>query len=173
MQEKKTKVFELIVSIIFICFSSYMLYVAYTSRANMGSYAAKEMHPFTFPKIVLYLMLFFAIICFSYSISWLIKNRTPKEEKTKTPILERFFFYVPKKSLVTYLLIVVYIAFWNLIGFTLSTFAYITVQTRFLDRERPIRQVLIVAALIAVGLTVLFSVLFRVNLPEPIFDLIF
>lgn len=173
MQEKRTKVFELIVAVFFMLFSSYMLYVAFTSKANMGAYAAKEMHPFTFPKIILFLMLFFAIICFSYTLSWLIKNKKKEQDTQITSFKEKLFFYLPQKSLMTYIFILVYIALWNVLGFALSTIAYISIQTKYLERERSMKQIILIATIVALGLTVLFSVLFRVNLPEPIIDLIF
>lgn len=167
IEDRKLKIFELIVSIFFILFCSVMLYVSFTTKVSMGAYSRKELASFWFPKIVLFLMLGFAICCLIFTVSWFVRHKN--EEKNKISFFELFH----KKSVITYILLLVYVLMWNVIGFALSTFLYFGVQTKVMDVERSWKQIMLVSAGLTALLVLVFSVAFSVDFPEPLFELIF
>lgn len=167
MEARKLKISELTASLFFMIFSGYMLYLSYTTKVSMGAYSGRELSPYWFPKIVLIIMLTFSCICFLFTIKWFINNRRVTEKKVG------FFEIHHKKSVITYCLLVVYALLWNVIGFSLSTVIYFSLQTKVMDKERSWMQIILISVVFTAGLVLLFSTLFNVKLPEPIIKSIF
>jgi uncharacterized membrane protein len=162
--ERNKKKFQLFVSILFLVLFTFFLYTAYHTPAIPVS---RGMASMDFPKFLLIAMLIFSAIQLVLSITWFVKNRpqaAEKEEK-KAPIME-------KKAIITAVLICVYAALWNLIGFSLSTFVYFIVQTKVLDPKKPVWRIALISLIAVVIMNVVFVQIFRVSFPEPLLSLI-
>lgn len=167
MDERKTKIYELITGIFLLAADLFLLHTAHTAKYSMGAYAGTELSPMWFPKLILYGLLIFTLIGLGFCLSWFWRHRRDKH----SPIV--FFELFHKKSVITYGLMIAYALLWKFVGFSLSTFLFFGVQAKVMDKERPIGQLAVISLVFTVGLNVVFSTLFHVNFPEPLFNAIY
>ncbi len=166
MKTKELKTLELIGSSFFILFTLFFLYVAFTSVNKFASRQLKgELAPMDVPKVVLFIMLILSIVVFVSTVRWFVhyKRNTAGAEKDRL---------MPKKTVVTLGMIAVYTGIWNVLGFTLSTFIYFAAQSKFLEPDRSLKQVMLTSACFTLISVLLFHTLFHISFPEPLFDLI-
>lgn len=76
------------------------------------------------------------------------------------------------KIIVTILLIVVYAAMWNVIGFFVSTLIFFFVESMLLDTSFSWKKAALLSILYATVVYVVFGLCFNVSFPEPILDMI-
>ena len=115
MDLKKQRI-ELAVTGLMLGLASYLQYIAYHTKARTN---VQGMQSMTFPKIILYLMMF---LCAVTLIRGIITYRKLKKEMTSAPSASQKG--QATKIIVTILLIVVYAAMWNVIGFFVSTLIF-------------------------------------------------
>jgi hypothetical protein len=161
----KQKFFEFVVSLFLMCVSIYLLYIANTSKFFLSS-ESHEFSPMWFPKIILTTLFAMSCVIFCLSIHSFYRHKIDK--KINLSVFDLFH----KKSILTFFLILCYALLWWLIGFSISTFIYFILQTKAVDKERSLKQIVLVSVLFTMGLFVVFSLMFRVNFSEPIFSAI-
>ena len=76
------------------------------------------------------------------------------------------------KIIVTILLIVVYAAMWNVIGFFVSTLIFFFVESMLLDTSFSWKKAALLSILYAIVVYAVFGLCFNVSFPAPILDMI-
>ena len=155
--DKSTRFYELVVSLIFFFGSIYLLYVSYFGTRNVT--AMGMLSAMAFPRSVLYFT--FGLSAFVSVKNIMAWKKTWATDKTPMPRTDI-------RVWISAVLIVIYAAFWNIIGFSFSTFIYIFVQAKVLKRDAKWWHCALVS-LVATAICVFaFVSLFRVALPEPL-----
>lgn len=162
---KETKFFELILALFFCCFSSFMLYTAFKSQKSLNQ-MVKVIKAMTMPKIILTIMLAISLYVLGVTVFWYIKNRDVGN------IWPDFLHLFTKKTVFTFVLVVLYACSWKYLGFSISTFLYFTAQSKLIKPGRTIRKTLLISGIFTAAAYLLFSVGFHMFFPEPILDLI-
>ena len=162
MANKKTeKVYENIVYVLFICVFSYLFKVAMSARVIK----VNGMKSMTFPKGIIAVMI---VLCSAKLITNIIT-----EVKHRSESGEKFERLHPIK-LLTLLLIIVYAALWNVIGFGLSSLLFITAEAKLLRwNECSWLKSFLVGAGATLVIYLVFGFLFNVDFPEPLFGMLF
>lgn len=80
--------------------------------------------------------------------------------------------YVDPRVYITLGLILLYAFAWNAIGFSLSTFIFVTIESKLLRRESPWKKSILVGLVTTVFMVLVFGNLFNVDFPEPLYELI-
>lgn len=157
--ERNKKKFELGVSVFLLGMVTYLYYVAtVTGKARSTDIASMD-----FPKAIFVVMMLFCAFLIVQGIIWFIKH--PKDASTAEPLMH-------KKALLTFIFICVYAAFWQIIGFSLSTFIFVSVESYMLDTKKPLKRAIIIGFCVMVFMYLVFGMLFNVNFPEPIIKMI-
>lgn len=161
MQKRVNKLFELGVSIFLLLGAIYMEYIAFTTDkpATDGNLTAMA-----FPK-VLYIVII--ALCFYMVVTdfiWL-KNNPAEKDGEKIPV-------IPMKSLVTFGMIVLYALSWKYIGFTIGTFIFFLVESRYLSKKHPLWMTVLLALILTVFMYVVFAIFFKVSFPDPLMNAI-
>jgi|SRR5690554_516932 len=164
MKEREIKIFELGASLFLILFGIYFLYEAFTAENIFGVIAGNEMAPMDVPKVILFVIVILSVMIFALTLFWFVKNKRERKERLT---------FFPKKTVLTFIFIIIYTSLWNVIGFTLSSFLYFSFQSKVLEPNRGWKQVILVSLGFTAACVVLFTVLFKVSFPEPLYDLIF
>ena len=170
-KERNKKIFELFFIIALIGVSAYMIYVAQTTGLPGQN---NQLSSMAFPKAAYIGIIAMCLYLLVDNVRWLLKHPVDKNSP-KAP-------YVPKKSLITFALIVVYALAWKRIGFTLCTFIFVFVESLLLqkvksspnseERQFPLWITAVVAIVAAVLMYVIFGLFFKVNLPDPLMNMI-
>ena len=131
MEDKTTSVYELVASVILGAYSAVMITYAWLNPIQTN---ATGMKSYTFPVIIYCIML-------ACCLAVIVKNRilaqkrkkayrglTEQERSRLSPDAQKAFrFELPdKRVLLTIAAIFLYAAMWQVIGFTVSTFLFIT-----------------------------------------------
>ena len=61
---------------------------------------------------------------------------------------------------------------WKVIGFSLSTLLFFIGEAIYLDRKRPLWLTILIGVIATVFMYVVFGVLFKVSLPDPLMDMV-
>ena len=163
MDLKKQRI-EMAVTGLMLGLASYLQYIAYHTKART---TVQGMQSMTFPKIILYLMMF---LCAVTLIRGIITYRRLKKEMTSAPSASQKG--QATKIIVTILLIVVYAAMWNVIGFFVSTLIFFFVESMLLDTSFSWKKAALLSILYATVVYAVFGLCFNVSFPEPILDMI-
>ncbi|MPN62520.1 hypothetical protein SDC9_210269 [bioreactor metagenome] len=144
---------------VFLAFFSYLLYVAETSP----SYTFEGVASMEFPAAIFILMLVLCAVKLVGNIVVMVKEKGPAQAS-----IER----IPLQIWLSLALIVGYAFLWHLIGFALSTLMFVTLESKILRPKTPWLK----AGMVGLGTTVLmifvFTYLFNVDFPEPLYELI-
>ena len=154
---KETKFFELILALFFCCFSSFMLYTAFKSQKSLNQ-MVKVIKAMTMPKIILTIMLAISLYVLGVTVFWYIKNRDVGN------IWPDFLHLFTKKTVFTFVLVVLYACSWKYLGFSISTFLYFTAQSKLIKPGRTIRKTLLISGIFTAAAYLLFSVGFHLSL---------
>ena len=160
MDLKKQRI-EMAVTGLMLGLASYLQYIAYHTKARTN------VQGMPFPKIILYLMMF---LCAVTLIRGIITYRKLKKEMTSAPSASQKG--QATKIIVTILLIVVYAAMWNVIGFFVSTLIFFFVESMLLDTSFSWKKAALLSILYATVVYAVFGLCFNVSFPEPILDMI-
>ena len=163
-KEKETKFFELLVTLFFSGLAIYLLYIAYTTEkvSNTQVFMIKAM---TIPKIVLYVMLVLSLVVLWQTLSWYFHHGWKN-------VWPAFLKLIPLRTLLTFLLVIVYVKLWDVLGFSISTFLFFAVESKLCKPEQSIGKTLLISLIFSVAVYLIFVVGFSMFLPEPILDLI-
>lgn len=160
MINKKTeRTYENVVYVIFISFFSYLLNIAF----NTKSFKVNGMQSMTFPKGIISILIVLCATKFIMNIIEIIKDRDSKE---------RFEKLHPIKTL-TLALIIIYASLWNIIGFGLSSFIFVSTESKLLKKECSWAMALLIGFSSTALLYISFGFFFNVDFPEPILNLLF
>lgn len=161
--QRNSKIFELGVSIMLFCLAGFLIYVANTT----GMPASDGMSSMDFPRGIFVVMMILCAYVGVNSVFWFMKHPKTAEEssKPKEPMVKR-------KAVLTFIFICIYALLWNVIGFSLSTFVFFTVESRMLDSKRPLKWAIIIGLGAMVLMYLVFGVLFKVQFPEPILEMV-
>ena len=160
-KERNKKIFELGFILALIAVSVYMIYVAQSTGLPTTDGSMTSM---AFPKAAYIGIILLNLYLLAANITWLVRHPVDKNSE-KVPM-------VPRKSVITFVLIVVYAAMWNVIGFTLSTFLFVLAESIILDRKRPIWLTLVIAVVACIVMYVVFGMFFKVAFPDPLMDML-
>lgn len=170
-KERNKKIFELFFIIALIGVSAYMIYIAQTTGKPGQNGQLSSM---AFPKASYIGIIAMCVYLLADNIRWLIQHPVDKNSP-KAP-------YVPKRSVITFVLIVVYALAWKYIGFTLCTFTFVFVESLILqkvkntptseERQFPLWLTIAVSLGAAILMYVIFGLFFKVNLPDPLMNMI-
>ena len=83
-----------------------------------------------------------------------------------------FLKLIPLRTLLTFLLVIVYVKLWDVLGFSISTFLFFAVESKLCKPEQSIGKTLLISLIFSVAVYLIFVVGFSMFLPEPILDLI-
>ncbi len=142
--------------------SALLIYI----QANRTQRRYEGLSPMSFPKVILGLILVLSLI------ELVLELRSLKKAGGLKGITEKGLAIVPIPALVAIVTMVLYVVFWNIIGFTLSTAIYVAAIGKYLRRSRPIWECILVGIGFALLMYFLFVRLFAVMLPDPLVDLI-
>lgn len=159
--QRNSKIFELSVSILLFCFAGYLIHVANST----GLPASDGMASMDFPRAIFVAIMLLLLYVIVTSILWFVKHPRSAETGEKVPMMK-------KKAVLTFIFICIYAALWKVIGFSISTFIFFTVESHMLDNKRPLRVALLIALVTTVLMLLIFGTLFKVQFPEPILELI-
>ena len=124
-----------------------------------------DMASMDFPKGILIVLVLLCGIKLVGNLVSLTKEKTNEEKNDEKVPLD-------KRTWMTAVCIVLYAALWNIFGFCLSSFVFFYTEALVLKRDAGKKQ----AAMISIGVTififVIFGMVFGVDFPEPILDLI-
>ena len=166
-EDKTTRTFELIACLILGSFSILMIGYALlhpTGGKNTG------MKSYTFPIVIYSMMLLSSLVI-------LIRNRLTDrreraaccavgEELTEEERIRFTYQKTDRRILLTVGLIFLYVAMWKVVGFTISSLAFVAVEAKLLRKESSWKQCAAVSVAAGVILYVVFVKLFSINLPE-------
>ena len=96
-----------------------MLYTAFKSQKSLNQ-SVKVIKAMTMPKIILTFMLVISLYVLGATIFWYVKNRHAGN------IWPDFLHLFTKKTMLTFVLVVLYACSWKYLGFSISTFLYFT-----------------------------------------------
>ena len=164
MDLKKQRV-EIAVTSLILALACYLEYVAYTTKVRTK---VQGMQSMTFPKIILYVLIFLCAIVLVKGILNYIKLKKQAEPDTgkDTGNKKTFDYRIP----LTVALIIMYAALWNVIGFVLSSYIFVSIESILLDHSKAWWHALLIALGYVVIVYLIFSVGFKVHFPEPILD---
>lgn len=131
-----------------------------TAAQGAASFVGKGIGPMVFPQVILYLMLGLCVVRLALVLRFLMVNRTKAEAVEKTD----------PRTLATYILILVYAALWNVIGFSIASFVYFTAQAFVLKRDVSLVRAALLGLVFAAAMSFLFGEVFMVNFPEPVWE---
>lgn len=158
-KQRNNKIFELAVSVFFLCVSVYMIYVA----QNTGKPTTDgSMTSMAFPKAIYIVIIALCAYLIVMNLIW-FKNHPKDPNAAKVPM-------VPLKSVLTFVFIVIYAALWKVIGYTASTLLFFLAEAYMLDRKKPFWLTLVIAVCACALMYVVFGMMFKVNLPDPLMD---
>lgn len=160
---RNSKYFELIVSVLLLIGSCFMIYIAQTTGkpSTDGSLTAMA-----FPRAMYIVIIILSVYLIAMNAIWFKNNpKTPENTPPKGTLL-------PRKSWVTFVAICVYAAMWQVIGFSLSTLLFFIGEAIYLDRKRPLWLTILIGVIATIFMYVVFGVLFKVSLPDPIMDMV-
>ena len=170
-KERNKKIFELFFILLLIAVSGYMIYVA-QSTGMPGQNG--QLSSMAFPRAAYIGIILLCIYLLVDNIRWLMQHPVDKNSE-KAP-------YVPKKSVITFILVVVYALAWNVIGFTLSTVLFVFVESLMLqkvkssknsqEKQFPLWLTVVISIGAAILMYVIFGLFFKVSLPDPLMNLI-
>ena len=153
---------EYIVSIVFVIISVFMLIVAYNTKF-LHPLSKVGISPMTFSKIFLYIMLLCAIIQLVKTSRWLRRN----SEKAKTEKLVFFEGKIPGIIAALFL----YYVLWRIIGTTLSTLIVFGFCVKYIEPQRPWKEVILFTSLFTIIIIVFFfRIVFNINFYDPPLD---
>ncbi|MDD3904026.1 MAG: tripartite tricarboxylate transporter TctB family protein [Sphaerochaeta sp.] len=153
---KTEKRFENIIFVIFIIGFSYLLYVARTSE----SYSFDGVASMAFPSwiFIITIVLCSVGLVRNLLIKW--KETAPQEPKTDLRIYLSLVF------------IIIYAALWNILGFCFSTILFLIIESKMLRPSCDWKKVTLIAISMTAFLVFIFGVLFNVDFPEPLIELL-
>lgn len=153
--KKNNKIFEIGVALVLMCLSMYMFWVAVTTDKPV---AKGEVSAMAFPKVC-YLVII--VLCAYVAVTGIIqlKKILAVSAEEKVPLVER-------KSVLTFLFIVIYATLWNVIGFRLSTLLFFFAESYMLDKKRPVWVTILLAVAVTAVMYIVFDVFFKVSFPE-------
>ncbi len=159
MGDRKTstaKWYENIVYIICLVFFSIELHEALATKPR----AVNGMQSMTFPKVIFGIIIVMCAVKLLMNIIWMIRSG------------EYGFELLDRRILISLVMIIVYAALWQIIGFGLSSVIFVTIESKLLRNNAPWLH----CALVGLGTTVVlyfvFGFLFNVDFPEPILEMI-
>ena len=154
--ERKTELIVLLLIIAAICG------LLRTAAAAASKFVGKGIGPMAFPQVILIMMLLLSLARLVFTLRYLVQNRSQQDTSPK----------IDPRVWATYILIIVYAALWNVLGFSISTFVYFIAQAYVIKRDVKPGVTVLIALILAVAMYLFFAELFLVNFPEPILELI-
>jgi hypothetical protein len=156
---KTEKIYESIVLGLFVIFFSYLLYIAKT----VESYSFEGLASMDFPSWIFMIVIALSGLKLLGNIILFAKQRNLMNGKLD---------YVDPRVYVTLGLILLYAFAWNAIGFSISTFIFVTIESKLLRKESPWKKSFLIGFVATVFMVVVFGYLFNVDFPEPLYELI-
>jgi len=156
---KTEKIYESIVLGLFLIFFSYLLYIAKT----VESYSFEGLASMDFPSWIFMIVIALSGLKLLGNIILFAKQRNLMNGKLD---------YVDPRVYVTLGLILLYAFAWNAIGFSISTFIFVTIESKLLRKESPWKKSFLIGFVATVFMVVVFGYLFNVDFPEPLYELI-
>lgn len=138
---------------------SYLFYIARTSP----SYTFEGIASMEFPSWIFIIVLLLCAIKLIGNIMFQIK-RGDKQAASKEKVS-------PKINLSIFL-IVLYAVMWNIVGFSISSFSFVSVEAKILRPQISWKIVLLIGFLVTVAVDIVFGLFFNIDFPEPIFEII-
>ena len=163
-KERETKFFELLVSGFFVLFAAFMLYTAYTTE-KVTSTTVVMIKAMTIPKAILFVMLALSLYVLGTIVFWYVKNRAQG-------VWPAFAHLFTLKTVLSFVLVVLYAWSWDVIGFSFGTFIFFAVESKLVLPSQSIKKTLLIALIFTVAAYLIFNVGFQMYFPEPVLDLI-
>ncbi|MEZ3436239.1 MAG: tripartite tricarboxylate transporter TctB family protein [Lachnospiraceae bacterium] len=152
MENKTTRIFELLAAILLGMYSGVMIFYGMTHSVEAANGGMKS---YTFPLIMYGIMLVCCVIL-------IIQNRAAAAKSDKGEKPER----LDKRVWMTIAAILIYVALWKVIGFMLSTFLFVTGESKALKKDEPILRCAAVALGAVAVIYIVFVRVFSISLPE-------
>lgn len=157
---KTEKLYESVVLVFFVVLFSYFLYIAKTA----DSYSFDGIASMDFPSWIFMLVIGLSGIKLVVNVIRFIKNQDWIREKME---------HTDRRVFITLVMIILYAFAWNVIGFSLSTFIFVSVVSKVLRKESPWMKSVLLGVGTTVVMMLVFGFLFSVDFPEPLYALIF
>ncbi|MCD7909416.1 MAG: tripartite tricarboxylate transporter TctB family protein [Clostridium sp.] len=155
--DKTERLYERLVLVLLIALFSFLMYVTGQSDARL---AGKDIASMDVPKVIFGLLLILCCIKLINNLAWWNKNRhAGGGNGTDVRVYTTMVF------------IVLYAILFNVVGFCLSTFLFVTGTSQVLRPTNPWKKAAVIGVLVTVCTYVIFGVLFDVYFPEPIIEL--
>ncbi len=152
MENKTTRLFELLAAVLLGMYSAVMIFYGITHPVEAANSGMKS---YTFPLAMYGIMLVCCVIL-------IIQNRAAAVRSNKDEKLEK----LDKRVWITIAAILTYVALWKVIGFMLSTFLFVAGESKVLKRDEPVSRCAAVALGAVVVIYIVFVKVFSISLPE-------
>ena len=163
MDLKKQRI-EIAVTGLILGIAGYLQYVAYHTKVRTN---VQGMQSMTFPKIILYVMMLLCTVTLIKGIVNYGKLRKEAGKESEPAQKGRML-----KIAATIVLIAVYAAMWNVIGFILSSLIFFFAESMLLDSSGSWKKAVVIAIVYTIVVYVVFGFCFGVSFPEPILEAI-
>lgn len=175
---KTARVYELIACVILAFYSLVMIVYAYL---NPVTTKVTGLPSYTFPVATYAIMLGICIVLIAinrYRGAKITKKFESLSEEEKRQLDEEekgqyVFQRLDKRVIITIGMIIAYAISWNILGFSLSTLLFVTLEAKILKKETPWFKGILVALAAVVLIYGIFVKLFAISLPEPLLNSIF
>ncbi len=164
--EKDKSFFEISVSGFLFLVTLYLFNISVTT---VNKFPNQGMSSMDFPKTFFAIQMLFCMIIFFNAVRARLKAEKPDSQSGA----QRLGGIINTKVLITIVLIVAYAICWNLIGYILSTFLFVTAESRVLDDSKAFWRSILFALFVAIFTFIVFGILFQVSFPEPLRELLF
>ncbi|MGI6128620.1 MAG: tripartite tricarboxylate transporter TctB family protein [bacterium] len=175
---KTARVYELLACVVLAIYSLVMIIHAYLNPVTTKVTGLKS---YTFPVATYAIMLG---ICIILIVLNLVKERQinktlctmSKDERSQMDDKKReqyLFQRLDKRVVITIGMIIAYAVGWNILGFSLSTLLFVTLEAKILNKGTSWASCFLVALVAVVLVYGIFVKLFAISLPEPLLNAIF
>ena len=168
----KKKTYELIVILLFLAFCGVMLSEGLTKNILPPIFVSEFVKPYDFPNVALIVI---AVLCVFLLIKTIVDITKEKKQASavKAPEKTEEEKAIEKtnllKSRLTLGLIIVYVILWKFLGFFIATPLFVFAECMILPKKRSWWKALLCAAATTIICYVVFTLLFKIRFPNPLF----
>ena len=167
----KKRTYELIVILLFLAFCGVMLSEGLTKNVLPTAFVSEFTKPYDFPNVALIVI---AVLCLFLLVKTIIGMSKDKKQAAETPDKRtEEEKAVAKtnlmKSRITLGLIIVYVILWKFLGFFIATPIFVFAECMVLPEKRVWWKALACAGATTVACYLVFTLLFQIHFPNPLF----
>ena len=158
--DKTQKVSEIIVAIVLLGFSAWWGFIAYTTHYPPSARRMGTISSMAIPKVALTILFIISLLQVIKSVRWMWKH----SKEVKRQKITLFEGKIPLLALS----LVLFAVFWNIIGFSLTSFLEFVFVAKYLEPGRKTRNVILVGLVFTISIVILFGLFFKIPFYDPL-----